>query len=80
MLILIAGTSREAHDWADDNNLNPANYKVIYDYVQMLGIRPDNNDIELIGTWEDNELMVETVDRLLQTEWRHILRRKLSER
>ena len=78
MIIILAGSVQQAHEWADENDLNPAQYRIIYDYVQMLGMRPDNNEIELVGTWRENELMRETVERLSRTEWRHMLRKKLN--
>ena len=80
MIIVLAGNRLEASDWAEDNNINPARYRVIYDYAEMIHMRPDNNEIQLVGSWSENERMIEVVNYLMKTDWRHILRRQLNEK
>jgi hypothetical protein len=80
MLIILSGTRREAYDWVEEKNLNPSQYRIIYDYAEMIHMRSDNNDIQLVGSWNQNERIIEVIDYLMKTDWRHILRKQINER
>jgi len=80
MLIILSGTRQEAADWAARNNVAYVHYRCVMDYTEMMGLRPENHELELVGTWNNNERTMETINYLLKSDWRHMLKRKLNER
>jgi hypothetical protein len=79
MILILAGTQQQARDWAKDNNLNPATYKIIRNVEDTFKHHPEYDDFELVGTWWASDQIRDIIDYLMTTHWKYQLEKKFNE-
>ena len=54
-VLIIAGTYAQGREYARRRGLTPANFAIVASMDRVMGLRPDDFELALVGTWGDNE-------------------------